>query len=47
MENQLFPLTRDLYGVSVPAEVQSVMIQACDQKNGYGGKTVRVALPGR
>jgi hypothetical protein len=41
------PFTRDLYGVSIPAGVQSVVIQARDQKSGYGGKTIRVALPGR
>lgn len=41
------PFTRDLHGVTIPAGVRSVVLQARDRKNGYGGKTVRVALPGR
>lgn len=41
------PFTRDLYGVKIPAGVRAVVIQARDQKFGYGGKTVEVALPGR
>jgi hypothetical protein len=41
------PFTRDLYGVKVPAGVRSVIIEARDQKFGYGGKTVEVRLPGR
>lgn len=41
------PFTRDLYGVSVPAGVKSVVVQARDQKYGYGGKAVEVSLPGR
>lgn len=41
------PFTRDLYGVSVPAGVRAVVVQARDQKFGYGGKTVQVGLPGR
>lgn len=41
------PFTRDLYGVTVPAGVRSVVVQARDQKYGYGGKTVEVSLPGR
>lgn len=41
------PFTRDLLGVAVPAGVRSVVVQARDLKNGWGGKTVEVALPGR
>jgi hypothetical protein len=41
------PFTRDLAGVKIPAGVRTVVIQARDQKHGYGGKTVEVALPGR
>jgi hypothetical protein len=41
------PFTRDLYGVSVPTAIRVIVVQARDQKFGYGGKTVRVALPGR
>ncbi len=41
------PFTRDLYGVAIPAGVRTVVIQARDQKHGYGGKTVDVSLPGR
>ena len=41
------PFTRDLYGVAIPPGVRTVTIQARDQKHGYGGKTVTIALPGR
>ena len=41
------PFTRDLYGVQIKAGVKRVMVQARDQKYGYGGKTVTVDLPGR
>ncbi len=41
------PFTRDLQGVVVPAAVRSVVVQARDLKNGWGGKTVEVVLPGR
>jgi len=41
------PFTRDLYGVEVPLGVRSVIVEARDQKFGYGGKTVEVNLPGR
>jgi hypothetical protein len=41
------PFTRDLHGVTVPAGVRSVVVQARDLKNGWGGKTVEVTLPGR
>lgn len=41
------PFTRDLYGVKIPPGVRSVVVQARDQKHGYGGKAVETALPGR
>ncbi len=41
------PFTRDLYGVSIPAAVRSVIVEARDRRYGYGGRTMRVALPGR
>jgi len=41
------PFTRDLYGVTIPPSVRTVVVQARDQKHGYGGKTAEVALPGR
>ncbi len=39
--------TRDLYGVKIPPGVRTVVVQARDQKYGYGGKTVEAALPER
>jgi len=41
------PFTRDLYFVKIPRSVKTVVVQARDQKHGYGGKTVEVILPGR
>jgi hypothetical protein len=41
------PFTRDLYGVRIPRAVRVVVIQARDQRFGYGGRIVEVALPGR
>lgn len=41
------PFSRDLSGVLIPPGVRFVVVQARDRKYGYGGKTVRVALPGR
>ena len=41
------PFTRDLYGVAIPAGINTVVIQARDKKYGYGGKTLHVTLPGR
>ena len=41
------PFTRGLSGVSIPAGVRVVVVQARDQRFGYGGKTVQVALPRR
>ena len=41
------PFTRDLYGVSIPADIKKVRIQGRDQKYGYGGKTMEVNLPAK
>jgi hypothetical protein len=41
------PFTRDLYGVKVPPAVRVVVVQARDQRFGYGGKSLDVLLPGR
>lgn len=41
------PFTRDLYGVKIPRTVRVVVIQARDQRFGYGGKTIEAMLPGR
>jgi hypothetical protein len=41
------PFTRDLYGVTIPPGIRTVVVQARDQKHGYGGKKVEAALPGR
>lgn len=41
------PFTRDLYGVRVPPDITEVVVQARDQRHGYGGRTMRVGLPGR
>lgn len=41
------PFTRDLYGVRIPRHVRSVVLQARDQKFGYGGRSIELALPGR
>lgn len=41
------PFTRDLYSVKIPEGITKVVVQARDQKYGYGGKTVAVMLPGR
>lgn len=40
------PFTRSLHAVKVPKSVATVVIQGRDQRFGYGGKTVEVALPG-
>jgi hypothetical protein len=41
------PFTRDLYGVTIPKGVRIVIVQARDQKYGYGGEKVEVQLPDR
>ncbi|MBK9732471.1 MAG: hypothetical protein IPO83_14545 [Chitinophagaceae bacterium] len=41
------PFARDLYGIKIPEGIAKVIVQARDQKYGYGGKTVEVMLPAR
>ena len=41
------PFTRDLHGVRIPPGIRVVVIQARDQRYGYGGKAVEIVLPGR
>jgi len=41
------PFTRDLFAVLIPEGLKTVLVQARDQKHGYGGKVVEVTLPGR
>jgi len=41
------PFTRDLYAVKIPLTVKRVLVEARDQKYGYGGRIVEVALPDR
>lgn len=41
------PFTRDLYGVKIPRTVRVVVVQARDQRFGYGGKSIEAPLPGR
>ena len=41
------PFTRDLYGVFIPKGIRSVVIEARDQKYGYGGAKLEAMLPGR
>ncbi|WP_045226907.1 hypothetical protein [Methyloterricola oryzae] len=41
------PFTRDLYGVSIPANTRTVIVQARDRQFGYGGKSMEVLLPSR
>ena len=39
------PFTRHLAGVEVPEEIRRVRIRAHDSVHGYGGKTVKMAVP--
>lgn len=41
------PFTRDLHGVAIPAGVRAVVVEARDQRHGYGGRKLEVGLPGR
>lgn len=41
------PFTRDLHGIRIPPGIKTVIVQGRDKANGYGGKTLDVALPGR
>jgi len=41
------PFTRSLGGVAIPPEIREVIVRARDSKQGWGGKTMTIALPGR
>ncbi len=41
------PFTRDLHGVNIPRAITVVVVQARDQRFGYGGKSIEVLLPER
>jgi hypothetical protein len=41
------PFTRSLAGVKIPENIAEVTIRAHDLVHGYGGKTVKVAVPGK
>jgi hypothetical protein len=40
------PFTRSLSGVVIPAEIEEVIIRAGDSVHDFGGKEIRVRLPG-
>ena len=39
------PFTRTLSGVEIPGEVETVVVEGRDQRNGWGGGSQRVELP--
>ena len=39
------PFTRSLTGVKIPEDIDEVTLRAHDLVHGYGGKTVKVAVP--
>jgi hypothetical protein len=39
------PFTRSLSGVKIPSGIDTVTVRAHDSVHGYGGKTVKVAVP--
>jgi hypothetical protein len=39
------PFTRSLAGVKIPEDIDAVTVRAHDLVHGYGGKTVKVAVP--
>jgi hypothetical protein len=41
------PFTRELTGVAIAVEINEVTIEGRDLKNGWGGKTLLVRIPGR
>jgi hypothetical protein len=41
------PFTRSLGGVKIPENIDEVTVRAHDLVHGYGGKTVKVAVPGK
>ena len=40
------PFTRSLSSVLIPAETESIVVEARDQISGYGGATVSLPVPG-
>ena len=40
------PFTRSLSGVKIPDSIKEVTLRAHDSVHGYGGKMVKVAVPG-
>jgi hypothetical protein len=41
------PFTRSQSGITIPDEIETVLIEARDQRYGWGGGTVNVDLPAR
>ena len=41
------PFTRSLAGVKIPDGIAEVTVRAHDSVHGYGGKTVKLAVPGK
>ena len=41
------PFTRSLGGVKIPEDIDEVTVRAHDLVHGYGGKTMKVAVPGK
>jgi hypothetical protein len=41
------PFTRSLEGLEIPDDVAEVIVEGRDQRHGWGGRTVRVPVPGR
>ena len=41
------PFTRSLAGVKIPEDIDEVTVRAHDLVHGYGGKTVKVTVPGK
>lgn len=41
------PFTRELSGVSIPADISTVVVRAHDAVHGFSGVTQTVTLPGR
>jgi hypothetical protein len=41
------PFTRDLTGVSIPDDIQTVVVRAHDSVHGFSGMTQTVSLPNR
>ena len=39
------PFTRSLSGASIPESIREVTVRAHDSVQGYGGNTVKVAIP--